>query len=127
MPAWATRPSSFKAVGQAGAEARQTSDYGNNGSTSYSVNSNDNWQQGARRLLKPEEVLGLSERIAITFTPGIPPIWTTLVRYYERGFRDNRRIWLRVKVFGLSVALFAAAVMVLMGLSGMNIHRFLVR
>jgi type IV secretory pathway TraG/TraD family ATPase VirD4 len=37
-------------------------------------------------LLKPEEVTGLSERIAIIFAPGVPPIWTTLVRYYERAF-----------------------------------------
>ena len=41
----------------------------------------------ARRLLKPEEVTGLDPRIAITFTPGSPPIWTTLMRYFDRGFR----------------------------------------
>jgi type IV secretion system protein VirD4 len=42
-------------------------------------------------LLKPEEVLALPERTAITFTPGVLPIWTTLIRSYEeprlgRGF-----------------------------------------
>lgn len=42
-----------------------------------------NWQQQARKLLKPEEVIGLSPRLAITFTPGVPPICTKLLRYYE--------------------------------------------
>ena len=55
---------------------------------SYSNSTNDNWAQQARKLLKPEEVVGLSERIAITLTPGVPPIWTKLVRYYEPGFRS---------------------------------------
>jgi hypothetical protein len=27
----------------------------------------------------------LDKRIAITFTPEVPPIWTTLVRYYEES------------------------------------------
>jgi type IV secretion system protein VirD4 len=36
-----------------------------------------------RRLLKPEEVTALSPRTAITFTPGVPPLKTTLIRYYE--------------------------------------------
>jgi type IV secretion system protein VirD4 len=36
-----------------------------------------------RKLLKPEEVMALNSRTAITFTPGVPPICTTLVRYYE--------------------------------------------
>jgi type IV secretion system protein VirD4 len=55
------------------------------GSSSRSTNENSNWSQMGRKLLKPDEVLGLSERIAITFTPGVPPIWTTLVRYYEES------------------------------------------
>lgn len=49
--------------------------------TSYSEN--HNWQQQARRLLKSEEVLQLPPRTAITFTPGVPPIRTRLLRYYE--------------------------------------------
>jgi len=65
---------------------------GENGqrSTSHSSNQNDNWNQQARRLLKPEEVMALPERIAISFVPGVPPIRTRLVRYYERGFRRGR-------------------------------------
>ena len=106
---------------------RQTSDYGNNGSSSYSVNSSENWQQSGRRLLKPEEVLGLSERIAITFTPGVPPIWTTLVRYYEKGFREDSQLGLRVKVCALSVVMFAAAMMMVLSGLGLNIHHYFVR
>ena len=30
-------------------------------------------------------MLALDKRTAITFTPGVPPIWTTLVRYYEES------------------------------------------
>jgi len=56
------------------------------GSVSHSDNQNSGWQQQARKLLKPEEVMALSPRIAITFTPGVPPLWTTLVRYYEESF-----------------------------------------
>ena len=55
------------------------------GSTTHSTNASDNWSQMGRKLLKPEEVLGLDKRIAITFTPEVPPIWTTLVRYYEES------------------------------------------
>ena len=39
--------------------------------------------QQARKLLKPEEVITLPPRCAITFTPGVPPVFTTLLRYYE--------------------------------------------
>jgi type IV secretion system protein VirD4 len=113
--------------GTSSGRSRQTSDQGNQGSTSYSVNTSDNWQQSGRRLLKPEEVLVLGERTAITFTPGIPPLRTTLVRYYEKGFRDGRELWPLIKMFALSIALFLATVMTVMSLLGMNIHRFLVR
>jgi type IV secretion system protein VirD4 len=76
-----------------GGSSRGTSyQSGENGqrSTSYSSNHNDNWNQQARRLLKPEEVMALPERIAISFMPGVPPIRTRLVRYYERDFSGGR-------------------------------------
>jgi type IV secretion system protein VirD4 len=66
--------------------SRSTSQQGSNGSASHSESTNDNWQQVGRKLLKPEEVTGLDPRVAITLTPGSPPIWTYLVRYYEKGF-----------------------------------------
>lgn len=61
---------------------------------SYSTNISENWQQLGRKLLKPEEVTGLHERVAITFTPGIPPVWSWLVRYYEKAFKNKQGIGL---------------------------------
>jgi type IV secretion system protein VirD4 len=58
-----------------------------NESYSTSTSRNRNWQYMGRRLLKPEEVTTLPERVAITFTPGAPPIMTRLIRYYERDFK----------------------------------------
>jgi len=107
--------------------SRQTPDFGNQGSTSYSVNSNDNWQQSGRRLLKPEEVLALDQRTAITFTPGIPPLRTTLVRYYEKGFHEGWKSWARLKMFLYSIILFVGTVIVILGFSGVNIHRYIAR
>jgi type IV secretion system protein VirD4 len=56
------------------------------GGSSYSTSTNYNWQQMGRSLLKPEEVIGLHPRMALTFTPGRPPIWTWLTAYYETSF-----------------------------------------
>jgi type IV secretion system protein VirD4 len=61
----------------------QTSDVNPGTSTSASWNSNENWNQVGRKLLRPEEVMGLDTRTAITFCPGTPPIATTLIRYFE--------------------------------------------
>ena len=55
----------------------------NNSSSGNSTNENDNWAQQGRKLLKPEEVLALSDWTVITFTPGVPPIWTNRIRYFE--------------------------------------------
>lgn len=52
-------------------------------SISDSRTSNSNWQQQPRKLAKPEEVIALPPRMAITFTPGVPPVRTWLLRYYE--------------------------------------------
>ena len=102
--------------------SRQTPDWGNHGSTSYSVNSSDNWAQQGRKLLRPEEVLALDERTAITFTPGVPPIRTRLVRYYEND--EPRGKWLaRAKMFCLCLTLFVMMCVTAMGLLGLNIHQ----
>jgi type IV secretion system protein VirD4 len=106
--------------------SRQNPDHGSHGSSSHSVNSNANWSQSGRKLLKPEEVLGLNERIALTFTPGKPPIWSTLVRFYEKGFTGSgllERLWVRVKMFCLCLGLFVVAAIMAMGALGMNIHQ----
>jgi type IV secretion system protein VirD4 len=55
----------------------------NKSSSSSSKGANDNWAQQGRKLLKPEEVLALSDSIVITFTPEVPPIWTNRIRYFE--------------------------------------------
>jgi len=72
--------------GMSSSESRSVPRDGNS-NYSYSSSRNDNWNQIARRLLKPEEVTGLDPRIAVTFTPGVPPIWTWLLRYYEGDFK----------------------------------------
>jgi hypothetical protein len=47
------------------------------------MNANANWAQQGRKLLKPEEVLALSDDVVITFTPKVPPIWTNRILYYR--------------------------------------------
>ncbi|QJW98489.1 type IV secretory system conjugative DNA transfer family protein [Frigoriglobus tundricola] len=78
------------------------------GSTSTSYSRNDNWQQHGRKLLRPEEVAALDPRIAITFTPGVPPFWTVLVRYYEKAFTQPRRMG-PVKMWFDTLCLFLTA------------------
>ncbi len=82
-------------------------------STSYSTNSSDNWAQQGRRLLKPEEVMALPDRIAITFTPGVPPICSRLVRFYESDFRESwlRKLFARARMVVVSTALLLLALM----------------
>jgi type IV secretion system protein VirD4 len=71
---------------------------------------NTSWQQAPRELLKPEELLnGLSPRCAITFPgPGIAPVLTRMVRYFEEPGLYRRR------GFGL-IARFLAACRTLIG------------
>jgi type IV secretion system protein VirD4 len=61
-------------------------------SSGSSNGESSNWNQQARKLLNPDEVIALPPRTAITLTPGVRPIRTTLTRYYERawfrGFRE---------------------------------------
>jgi len=89
------------------------------GSYSTSSNSNQNWQQHGRKLLKPEEVMALSPRTAITFAPGVPPLCTQLIRYYE-GRPDS--IWQRtkrgVRVILCSLLLLGASIFVAEKLAG---------
>jgi type IV secretion system protein VirD4 len=69
---------------------------GNNGSSSSkSSNQNENWAQQGRKLLKPEEVLALSDWTVITFTPDVPPIWTNRIRYF-----DEPNLWRRPGLWG---------------------------
>lgn len=82
-------------------------------STSYSTNGSDNWAQQGRRLLKPEEVMALPDRIAITFTPGVRPICSRLVRYYENDFRESRlgKLFAKARMVVVSAALLLFSLM----------------
>ncbi len=71
--------------------AQYSRSHGENSSTS------SNWQQHARKLLKPEEVIALDPRMAVTFTPGVRPILTRLVRYYEERLGNAQSRWSRVQ------------------------------
>jgi type IV secretion system protein VirD4 len=57
---------------------------GAHGHSTSSSNSSRNWSQMGRKLLKPEEVLSMDERLAVTFVAGQRPILTRLERYYEK-------------------------------------------
>jgi type IV secretion system protein VirD4 len=88
-------------------------------STTRSDNWSENWQQQARRLLKPEEVTALSRRTAITFAPGVPPIFTTLVRYYEERLRPGRWwerfYWSKTKLAADCIVLLLTAIVITVG------------
>jgi type IV secretion system protein VirD4 len=99
--------------------SHQTSDNGST-STSYSTGTSENRAQQGRHLLKPDEVMSLSARIAITFTPGVAPIWTRLLRHYESNFAnpvEKLSGWTSVKMFAIAFLLFAFASMLAMGAS----------
>jgi type IV secretion system protein VirD4 len=78
--------------GSSTGSSRQSSGQGGSNSSNDSSNSSLNWQFLGRKLLKPEEVTALPARVAITFSPGVPPIMTRLIRYYEQDFRNPQRI-----------------------------------
>lgn len=78
-------------------------------SSSYSGGSSSNWQQQSRELLKPDEIMALDPRIAITLTPGVRPLWTRLIRYYEEKDLFRRRSWLtRLAAAGRTFVISAA-------------------
>ncbi len=93
---------------------QQQSSYG------WSSNSNMNWQQQARRLLKPEEVMTLPPRTAITFVAGMPPIRTTLLRYYEEKRMGIPPGYLR-RVGGAFATLVASALLFLLSVTAASL------
>ncbi|WP_261342626.1 type IV secretory system conjugative DNA transfer family protein [Caulifigura coniformis] len=82
-------------------------------SSSYSRNDNSNWSLHGRRLLKPDEVIALNPRVAITFTPGVRPLCTCLVRYYEEKLCDARPSRCRRMARAIGTFSSSAAVLVL--------------
>ena len=91
-----------------GTSSNHTSGQQPSSSSGTSYNSSQNWNQQARKLLKPEEVTALDPRVAITFTPGVPPIMTRLIRYYEGDFTGSGGIG-PVKAVADTFALFTVA------------------
>ncbi|MBI1314928.1 TraM recognition domain-containing protein [bacterium] len=89
----------------------QVSNQGGNRTEGTSWNVSQNWQQHARKLLKPEEVAGLNPRSAITFAPGVPPIRTTLIRYFEEPSLGKGPSWW--KRFRVKAEVWLAAVLLL--------------
>lgn len=67
--------------------------------------------------------MALDERTAITFTPGVAPICSTLVKYFEEpglglSPRPRPRFRTTLHVLTVSAALLIAAVFVAMAVSG---------
>lgn len=84
-------------------------------STGSSRGRSSNWNLHARKLLTPDEIIQLPQRTAITLTPGMPPILTTLVRYYEEPelFQQPtamKQLFAAVTTLGKSAGLCAAMV-----------------
>jgi type IV secretion system protein VirD4 len=79
-------------------------------SRSYSAGSTSSWQQQGRDLLKADELMTLSPRVAVTLTPGLRPIATTLVRHYEEPALFWRPAWWR-RGFDAARTLTAAALL----------------
>lgn len=100
-----------------GTSKQYSQNNGSSGSSSgSSTGENDNWAQQGRKLLKPEEVLALSEDIVITFTPKVPPIWTNRIRYFEEPnlWRRPGR-WERFKA---TANVFSGSLILLMAMVG---------
>jgi type IV secretion system protein VirD4 len=79
---------------QRGTSTTTGSSFSTGASDSLTNGTSDNWAQSPRELLKPEEVLTLPPLQAVTFpTGGLPPVRTTLVRYFEEPglFRGGGR------------------------------------
>jgi len=113
--------------GSSRGESWQTSFTGTKGGASYSTNSNTGWQQQARKLLKPDEVLGLPNRVAITFTPGVRPIWTKLVRYYEERRLFKCRGWFFEVRSAVGMLIKSAVVLVVAGAFALLATNFLAK
>jgi len=110
---------------QSGGTSRSTSHQsGQHGSYSSSTSTNHNWAPLGRRLLKPEEVAGLDPRIAITFTPGRPPIWTRLVRYYERGWNHAGGLSPMKMITDTACVFLSAAALAAMWTAAIFYHTF---
>lgn len=69
--------------GSSRGSSRQESPQGSNAGSSWGTNAS--WQLGGRWLLRPEEVVRLDPRVAVTFHRNLPPLATYLTRHYEES------------------------------------------
>jgi hypothetical protein len=51
--------------------------------------------------------MALDQKYAITLHAGMPPIFTKLVRYYERGFRNG---WFKRAISAMTILLISLAI-----------------
>jgi type IV secretion system protein VirD4 len=109
--------------GTSSSTTRQSSQQGS-GNYSYSTSTSDNWQQIARKLLKPEEVEALDPRVAITFLPSAPPIWTWLVRYYEHDFGRPQGLGPVKSAFDAACLFLAAGLLAVWWTAALFYHTF---
>ncbi|OYV80025.1 MAG: hypothetical protein B7Z73_19135, partial [Planctomycetia bacterium 21-64-5] len=93
--------------GSGSGTSTQRSPTSSQSSTTHSTNTSRNWNQVGRRLLKTEELYTIGERTGITFVPGMPPIMTTLERYYECKMGPER--WRGTKTLLATLFLLVAA------------------
>jgi type IV secretion system protein VirD4 len=85
-----------------------SSGFSSNSGENHGWSSNEGWQQAPRELLKPEEILTLPPRYAITLPGGgMPPVLTYMLRYFEEP-------WLGKRTGGL-ISRFTAAGRTLLG------------
>src|SRR5262249_16495465 len=92
-------------------------------SRTTSSNPNSNWQQQSRNLLQPGEVIALPPTTAITFTPGVLPVCTTLLRYYEEKTLGRKSGWIRRTCAASSMLLSSAALLMLSVAIAALLHR----
>lgn len=97
----------FTTVVESGGVSGSTSTSEPSPQRSYSQSWQRNWNQLARRLMKPEEILTLGPTVAICLVPSMPPVWVSLLKYYEDDLDPPKLSWWRI-VLGMVVCLFMA-------------------
>lgn len=78
---------------------------GAQGHPTESTSTSRNWSLMGRKLMKPEEILTMNPRLAVTFVAGQRPILTWLDRYYEQDSRKGRLSRSDALVFSLLICL----------------------
>ena len=72
----------------------------------------------------PTEVIGLHPRVALTFTPGRPPISTWLTRYYENDFGAPTGLSPAKMIFDTACVFLSSAMLAALWTAGLFYHWF---